>query len=413
MKKVLITTYYFPPCPAVGSLRPSGIAKYLPEYGWEATILTARLPAQPAAEFDVIQTEYGDRLAFLKKFIGLDSDQNLMTQVAQLKKKLHIRAEKSILDFLLVRWGEITAYPDPQKAWRKFAVEAGNSFLQQAPVDAIISTSSPATSHIVARELKAKFSIPWIADFRDLWTQNHYYPYSPLRRVIEERLEKKTLRDADTLVTVCEPAAAKLGKLHEGKPIHVITNGFDPEEVNTPESDLTGKLAITYTGNLYPGKQSAEPLFAALSELIAQGIIDAGDIEVRFYGAEAGWLDRQANHYGLTGIVRQFGIVPRETVLHRQRESQLLLFIKWNDPKERGYYSAKIFEYLAARRPILAIGGHDDVASELLRETNAGVGASTPQELTGMLKVFYDEIIKYSLKETARKFTGVLDGIIT
>jgi len=426
LKKVLIVTYHFPPRSTVGSLRPAGLAKYLPEFGWQPIILTARLPGGPAPEFKVIETPYHDTMGFGKRFLGLDSDQNVMTQIAQLKKKLHIRSEKSVLDFLLVAWGEVAAYPDPQKGWRAFAVEAGNNFLQQESVNAMISTSSPVTSHIVAKELKEKHDIPWIADLRDLWTQNHYYPYSPLRRAIERRLELKTLHKADALVTVSEPAYSKLGTLHKGKSIYVIGNGFDPTEVNSPEIDLTDKFTITYTGNLYPGKQSPEPLFAALRDLIAQGIMDAKDVEVRFYGAEAGWIDKQAERHGLRDIVKQFGIVPREVALNKQRESQLLLLLKWNNPKEQQAYSAKIFEYVAARRPILAIGGPNDVLSELLDDTKAGFSGSTVEEIKGILsesyqeyrnsgKVTYhgeeDKINRYSQREMARKFALVLDEV--
>jgi hypothetical protein len=290
----------------------------------------------------------------------------------------------------------------------------------------MISTSSPVTSHIVAKELKEKHEIPWVADLRDLWTQNHYYPYSPLRRAIERRLELKTLHKADALVTVSKPALSKLGTLHKGKSMYVIGNGFDPAEVNSPEIDLTDKFMITYTGNLYPGKQSPEPLFVALRDLITQGIMDAKDVEVRFYGAEAGWIDIQAERYGLGDIVKQFGIVPREVALNKQRESQLLLLLKWNDTKEQQAYSAKIFEYLSARRPILAIGGSNDVLSQLVDETRAGIYGSTVEEITSILmeqyreyqavgKVGYkgeeDKINRYSQREMAQKFSQVLDSV--
>jgi hypothetical protein len=427
LKKVLIVTYYFPPRPAVGSLRPAGLAKYLPEFGWEVVVLTAKLPDKPAPEFKVIETRYDDTFGFAKRYLGLDSEQNLMTQIAQLKKKLHIKSEKSILDLLLAPWGEITAYPDPQKGWRRYAVEAGNDLLQREPMDAMISTSSPATSHIVAKELKEEFGIPWIADFRDLWTQNYYYPYSPMRRVIEKRLELKTMHKADALVTVSEPTVQKLGALHKGKPIYMIPNGFDPEEASSPNVDLTNEFTITYTGNLYPGKQSPEPLFIALGDLLSQRIMDAKDVLVQFYGAEAGWIDKQAERHGLKDIVKQFGIVPRRFALDKQRESQVLLLLKWNDPRERGYYSAKIFEYLAAKRPIFAIGGFDDVISDLLEKTGAGTWCSTAEEAKGILKELYDEyktagrvtykgdeikINKYSQREMARRFTEVLNRIV-
>jgi hypothetical protein len=350
----------------------------------------------------------------------------LMAQTAQLKKKLGIKSERSPLDLLLTAIGEVTAYPDPQKGWRHFAVQAGEDILRQQNIKAIISTSPPVTTHIIAKRLKDEFKIPWVADFRDLWTQNYYYPYSPLRKRVERKLELKTLAAADALVTISQPAADDLRSLHKQKPVHSIPNGFDPAEVNTIPGNLTDKFTITYTGNLYPGKQSPEPLFAALHDLITDGSVDASDIEVRFYGPEAGWIDKQAERYGLTDMVKQFGMVPREIALNKQRESQLLLLLKWNDPKQRGAYLAKIFEYLAARRPVLAVGGFPDVVSELLNETKAGISAQAKEDVKAPLLRLYQEYksagtisysgdeaetSKYSHREMAKKFASVLDII--
>lgn len=428
MNKVLIITYHFPPRPTVASLRPLGLAKYLPEFGWQAVILTAALPGRPDPQFEVVETPRRDSLAlgWGKRLFKLDTEQPLMAQTAQLKKKLRIRSERSLLDLLLAAVGEVTAYPDPQKGWRAYAVKAGENILRQQNIKAMISTSPPVTGHIVARRLKDEFKIPWVADFRDLWTQNYYYRYSPLRKVIERRLELNTLFLADTLVTVSQPAADGLRSLHKQKPVHSIPNGFDPAEVNTTPAKLTDKFTITYTGNLYPGKQSPEPLFAALHDSITEGSMDAGDIEVRFYGAQASWIDKQAERYGLTDIVKQFGIAPREIALNKQRESQLLLLLKWNDPKQRGAYLAKTFEYLAARRPVLAVGGYQDVVSELLDKTKAGACGQTAEEVKALLLPLYQEyrstgaasyagdeaaISRYSHREMAKRFAEVLDTL--
>ena len=208
--------------------------------------------------------------------------------------------------------------------------------------------------------------------------------------------------------------------------MHSIVYGFDPAEVNTTPGNLTDKFTITYTGNLYPGKQSPEPLFAGLRDLISQGSINADDMEVRFYGPKAGWIDKQAERYRLTGIVRQFGMVPREIALNKQRESQLLLLLKWSDTQQRGVYPAKIFEYLAARRPILTVGGSPDVVDRLLDETKAGVSGQTGEEIKALLLPLYREYKstgavsysgdeaetnKYSHREMARKFASILDSI--
>jgi hypothetical protein len=428
MNKVLLVTYHFPPRPTVGGLRPLGLARYLPEFGWQAVILTAALPGRPDPKFEVVETPRRDSavLRLGRRLFGLNTEQPLMAQTAQLKNKLRIRSERSPLDVLLTAVGEVTAYPDPQKGWRAYAVEAGENILRQQDVKAMISTSPPATGHIVARTLKDEFKVPWVADFRDLWTQNYYYPYSRLRRMRERRLELRTLAAADALVTVSQPAADDLHSLHRQKPVHSIPNGFDPAEVNTGSAKLTDKFTITYTGNLYPGKQSPEPLFAALRDLINEGVIDAKDMEVRFYGPQAGWIDRQAERYGLTEVVKQFGTVPREIALNKQRESQLLLLLKWNDTRQRGAYLAKIFEYLAARRPILAVGGFPDVVDELLNETRAGVSGQSAEKIKVPLLRWYREyksagavsysgdeaeINKYSHREMARKFASILDGL--
>jgi len=423
MKKVLVIAYFFPPRPAVASLRPSGLARYLPEFGWEVVILTAALPAKPDPHFEVIETQYHDCLGFGKKLFRLDSQSPL---IAQVKNKLKVKSERSPLDFILATVGGIMAYPDPQKGWRRFAVEAGEDILRQQNIKAMISTSPPETSHIIAKRLKDEFEIPWVADFRDLWTQNYYYLYGPLRKVIERRLELNTLATADALVAVSQPTADDLRSLHRQKPVHSIPNGFDPAEVNTTPRKLTDKFTITYTGILYPGKRSPESLFAALHDLITEGSMDAGDVEVRFYGLELGWIDKRAELYGLTGIVRQFGTVPREIALNKQRESQLLLLPKWNDAQQRGNYPAKIFEYLAARRPILAMGGFPDVVDQLLDETKAGVSGQTGEEIKALLLRFYKEYKstgavsysgdeaktnKYSHRQMAKKFAAILDSL--
>jgi len=423
MKKVLIVAYHFPPRPAVASRRPLGLARYLPEFGWEAVILTAALPAKPDPHFEVIETQYHDSLGFGKKLFRLDPQGPL---IAQVKNKLNVKSERSPLDFILATVGGIIAYPDPQKGWQRFAVEAGKDILRQQHIKAIISTSPPETSHIIAKRLKDEFKIPWVADFRDLWTQNYYYLYGPLRKVIERRLELNTLSSADMLVAVSQPTADDLHSLHRQKPVHSIPNGFDPAEINTTPGKLTDKFTITYTGILYPGKRSPEPLFAALRDLIAEGSMDAGDVEVRFYGPETGWIDKQVERYGLTAIVRQFGTVPREIALNKQRESHLLLLPKWNDAQQRGNYPAKIFEYLAARRPVLAVGGFPDVVDQLLDETKAGVSGQTGKEIKVVLLQFYKEYkstgaviyagdeaeaSKYSHRQMARKFAAILDSL--
>ena len=421
MKKVLVIGYPFP-LRRGGSPRLLGLAKYLPEFGWQPIILSAPLDMKPGPGFRVIETPYRDNLRFWKRRLRLSEDEDVRIQI---KKRAGVMKKKSALDFLLTRIGEVVNYPDADKGWRPYATRAGETLLVTEDIDAIISSSAPITAHLVAKKLKLKHQVPWLADLRDLWSQNHNYSYSHLRKLFDERLERSTLSIADAIVTVSQPWADRLNTLHRDRVVHTITNGFDPEEVNSPPIGLTPKFTITYTGTVY-ARQDPSNLFAALCNLINEGTLTADDIEVRFYGERTGWLDREIEQYRLSNVVSQYDSVSRSIAVEKQRESQLLLCLKWEDSREHGVYPGKLFEYLGARRPILATGGTDDVVSELLGKTKAGISALTVEDIKTTLKELYKEykqkgmvaykgketeINKYSCRETARKFAGILDGM--
>jgi len=422
VKKVLIITLWYPPNP-YPSFRLVGLAKYLPEFGWQPIILTSSL-GKVSLQCRVIETPYSDVLGFWKRLFGFNPNENIRRQV---NNRFSVASKNRLVDFVFTCVGEFINYPDQDRGWKPFAVKAGSEVLQKEGIDAVLSSSMPVISHLIARELKTRYKIPWLADFRDLWTQNYTYSYGPLRKLIDKRLELSTLSPADVLVAVSQPAAGKLRALHKGKPIYAITNGFDPAEVNSPPSSLAAKFTITYTGSIYPKGHEPSKLFAALRDLVSDGTMSPDDIEARFYGPREGRVEREINDYGLSGIIKLNGVVPRQIALEKQRESQLLLLLKWEDPQEHGAYSGKVFEYLAARRPILATGGSSDVVDELLNETNAGICAPTVEDIKNILKKLYQEyklkgevayqgvesnVNKYSHREMARKFAGILNSLV-
>lgn len=424
-RKVLIITYYFPPRVGVASLRLRGLAKYLPEFGWKPVILTPTLPGVPEQRFQIIQTPYpGDAIAIWKEKLHLRPDKGFQEQLGI--PRVAREGKRSLTSRLLMLAKEVICYPDEHKIWYPFAIDMGQDLLRRERFDALLSSSSPVTAHLVAQKLKARHGLIWIADLRDLWTQNHYYPYSPIRKMIERRLELRTLSLADALVTVSAPLAEQLGKLHKGKVISVIPNGFDPEEVGS--APLTKEFTITYTGQLYQGKRDPALLFRAVAELISEGKVHRSDIKIRFYGSTEYWLEQEVRYYKLNDVVSMHSHVPREEALIRQRESQLLLLLNWDDPRERGVYTGKLFEYLAARRPILAVGGPRGVVTELLLETNTGIHVSSYVELKHILAQLYEEyktcgqvayhgcegrIAQYSHRAMARRFAELLDWCVS
>lgn len=423
-RRVLVVTYFFPPRPGSASLRLRGLAKYLHEFGWEPIVLTTNLPGKPDLKCRVIQTDYlGDIPAVWKKRFGLSGDRGLQEQIGIPREFIERRS--TAISRMINLLNEILCYPDEKKLWLDFAVHEGSKLLAMEHIDAIISSYGPATCHLIAKELRLRFNIPWVADFRDLWTQNHYYPYSRFRRFFEMQLELKTLAVASALVSVSEPSAEDLRFLHKSKPVFVIPNGYDPDEVST--APLSKQFTITYTGILYKGKRDPTPLFRAVRELIFEQKIDRRLVKIRLFGSKEYWVEEEVERFGLEDIVELHPFLSRDYVLEKQRESQVLLLILWDNPKERGVFTGKIFEYLAAKRPILAVGGPKGVVSELLEETRAGIHVLEYEQLKDTVLDYYNQyqrynsvpyngrediIVKYSQREMAKRFAEVLDSLV-
>ena len=424
MKKVLIIGHFWPY--RRGSRRIIGLAKYLPEFGWKPIVLTGFLEKKAGPGFRIIETDFRSFLGPWIEIFGLDHKRDLGPQ---LRAKFEKKSSRWKIFFKKIYYPiqEILAYPDQDKKWKPFAIKAAKEFLEKEKIDAIISVW-PFTGHMVAKKLKEKYKIPWIADFPDLWSQNDVYSYGEVRRMIDRRLERKTLLSADALTAVSQPMVESLKEIHkQQRIIRMITHGFDPKELNEPPAKLRSKFTITYTGQVFPEQQDPAKILIALSDLISSGMINPNDIEIRFYGPYKSWLEEKIKSYNLTSFVEQYGVIDREDCLKKQRESHLLLLLKLEDLSKKGNYTGKIFEYLAALRPILTTGGSKDVITDLLKETGAGIEAPSVEDIKNSLEKLYTEyklkggvaynggikeIDKYSEREMAKKFANILNQII-
>lgn len=407
--------------------RISWMIKYLPEYGWEPIILS--LPCKKFSdnfknEIPIIEVDYQKSFNWLKRFSGFSQDQSVRRNIENQYGTNSIIS--GITRFLLKLVKEFFFYPDQHKGFRKVGIQEGSRFLEENHIDAIISSSSPVTSNIIAKELKKKFYIPWLADLRDLWSQNINYPYSSIRKKIDRNLEKKTLLTADAITSFSQPWADKLKTLHKNDKIYSITNGFYPEE-KIIKKELTKKLTITYTGQIYINRQDPLKLLTAIKELISEGKINENDIEVRYYGDIEALVTEEIKKKGLSNVAKQYGIITRQKALEKQRESHIVLLLNWQDQQEKGVFPHKIFEYLASNRPILATGGFgNDVIEQLLIDTKAGYYATEIKDIKRiLLKVYSDykingkikynpkkeNIDKYCYREIAKVFASILDDI--
>ena len=425
MRRILLIAFYYPPVETVGSVRPAALAKYLPSFGWEPIVLTPKVQGASRPSKLVIETEYRDVLEDWKGRLSLDRKLGVHEQfrLPLAKKPGAALPHSRLLNFAKY----LLTYPDPCRGWIPFALKALHEISREnLDIAAIVTTSPPISSHLIGRQARSILGCPWIADFRDLWTQNlgaHNF------QQFQVGLEKRTLKNADALVTVSEPWARRLQEHHPDKRIYTITNGFDPDDYCFPPPALTRDFSITYTGKLYEGQRDPTILFEVVHDLIVKETIPAGALRIRFYGPIEPWLPLLVEKYGLNRVVELNGPTPREAVQGHQRESQVLLVLPWSDPSETGHHSAKLFEYFAAARPILAVGGSLGVLTQALQETRAGVHAISREQVREFLLTSYGEfkksgcvsysadrqaIERYSHPEMARSFAQVLnDAVLT
>ncbi|WP_181391677.1 glycosyltransferase [Methanospirillum lacunae] len=318
-------------------------------------------------------------------------------------------------------------YPDDAKLWHSEAINAFEKYIQNQNVDAIISSSCPFTCHLIGHDISSQYNIPWIADFRDLWTEGPYYEYSNIRRRIERKLEIKTISNASRIVSVSDSYAHELQMVHPDHQIEVIQNGFDEDLLQLNANVLDLKFSITYTGTLRYGRRDPGLLLYAIKELIEENNIDQDEIEINFYGDSPHWLYDEIRNLGVQNIVKVHGHVTRDEALAVQRSSQILLLLTWNDPHDKGMYTGKLFDYLAACRPILSIGYPDSVANQVIRDVGAGSIASSKEETkeiilntykqfnrTGFVKYTGDKskLFPYSQRKMSEKYARILTDII-
>jgi glycosyltransferase involved in cell wall biosynthesis len=424
MPRLLLITYNYPPRRGAGSIRPGGLAKYLPHFGWDVTVLTPELPPGSRPPARVIETEYQSVIAEWKSRFGMDPERLTHEQLhLPLSSKPNLeRLHTRIIEY--VRW--LVAFPDEHRGWVPIAMRALSELNPMEKPDIILSSAPPASCHIIASWARQHFGRPWVADFRDLWTEG-FSGSLRLLQPLHKRLEKKTLKTADALVTVSSPWARQLQQKYPTRPVYTITNGFDPDDFHSPPARSPGCFSITYAGYLYEGKRDPTLLFEVLHDLITEGVMRKEDTRVRFYGQPQSWLPLLVERYGLREIVEIGGVVPRQEALMRQAESQLLLLLGWSDPKETGQHTGKLFEYFGSARPILAVGGAVGVLTETLQETGAGVHISEKGKLRQYLVSAYAEfkskgfvsyhadqaaISRYTHMEMARKFSEVLTATL-
>lgn len=356
-RKILFLAYYFPPLGGGGAIRPVKFIKYLWQSNWHPIVITSRTENYYALD----STGFNDLPNSL--IVQRMPEFNLIPVYEWLYK---FRLDG--LAHFLRRHESRFLLPDRQMGWFRSALKAGLDICKEENIDLIFSTAPPYTCHLIARSLKHRTTLPWIADFRDEWSDYGFIRWGGIARFFQKKMEKQVLQVADKITTttswISQNFQEKI-KAAQNK-IYTITNGFDPEDfTNLPiDSFNNKKLVLTHAGSFY-GQRTPREFLQALNSLIRSNLIGKNEIEINFLGPKPSIKGLSDFNLQLSSI-KFWGYRSHRQALQQLSQSTALILIQ----SEEGYrcIPGKTYEYLALGKPILAIVPEFSAVKKLLKE---------------------------------------------
>jgi hypothetical protein len=429
MKKVLIITYYWIPSGGAGVQRWVKFAKYLRQYGWEPIIYTPQNPEYPSidhsfekdipADITVLKTPIWEPYNVYRNLTG-KKNQAINAGFISENKKQGWKDKLSIWirgNFLI---------PDPRRFWIKPSVGFLSDYLKENPVDAIITTGPPHSMHLIGMGLKKNFpSLPWVADFRDPWTNIDFYKDLNLTWFadkIHHKLEREVLQKADTVLVVSRGMEEEFAPMRPKK-LQVITNGYDESDAQVGPLTLDGKFSISHIGTLNAAR-NPRIVWKVLSEICAENVAFKNDLQIQLVGKVDFSVLEDIQSYGLQEQLLKIDYLSHSEAITKQNSSQVLMLLINQSGNAKGILTGKFFEYLAAKRPILAVGPTDGDAAVVLNETGAGVMVDFADEQAtktailnyynqykkGTLGVQSESVERFSRRSLTGELAGLLDG---
>jgi glycosyltransferase involved in cell wall biosynthesis len=357
VRTVLFITYYYPPSVDAGAKRAEGFARYLPEHGYDPIVLTVcdgnYQVAGPGPATEPASVVRVPERTFLPSRARAAPGDGVLP-----------RAPSALARLLRRLYREAFHHPDAYWGFHGPALRRALQIIERQQVDVVLTTSSPFTLLRTGHALRARTRLPWVADLRDLWVHSHFgYPHSRLRRLIDARLERRWLTAASRITTATEGLLDVLRATgYAGLPMECVHNGFFDPPPEEREPSPGPELRLCYTGTLHErGGHTVEPLLQALAALRPTAVRAA------FYGAVNTDFAAQVARHGLEDSVVYAGRLTREDAQRRQQEADVLLVLVPDTPEQRVTLPSKTFDYLAARRAILAMVPLAGESAALLR----------------------------------------------
>jgi glycosyltransferase involved in cell wall biosynthesis len=407
--RVLMIAHHFPPAAGSGSNRALAFARYLPHHGWQPIVLTPGA-AWAMNRDDGLLGELPSDVPVIRTRSWEPRPRAAAPSLATLAGGSH--STSTVRRHL----GHLKRFPDAHIGWLPFAIGAG----RRVAFDVAYSSSGPFTSHLVGMALKRLTGRPWVAELRDgwyRWNRAIFPDYPAWRDQLEQRLEAVALRSADRVVLVTDRMAdAFRCQYADLLPGHfaVAPNGFDPAQFPTRLEPVVQHLGwnVVHTGALYYGRS-----LAAFLEAAAGVAATDANFAHQFRLSLIGTLDASAraelNGHAIAPRVHVGGQFDHASTIEAMQSADALLLVANTTPGAEATVPGKLFEYLAVRRPVVAVAPPDSSTADVLKQTGGGwlAPAGDPGAIASVLcQAFYDRSRRADPREVARFDRRALAG---
>lgn len=371
MRSALFIAYHYPPMRSAGVERSAKFARYLPDFGYHVTALST---TAFGSRDDATTLRAWEPLTLYRKAFNRGAGTGDVGVAGRRGSGFAARAIRYLRRHMLV--------PDAQITWIPFAKRHALAWLANHDATVIYSSSPPASTHLLAMQLKRKTGLPWVADFRDAWVYDPLDPaiaQQPGRLRRERRMERAVVEAADAVIAATEISADYLRRTYRraATAISVIPNGFDPADIagaGTTESPARDYMHIVHTGSFGYSHPDRNPytILAALQKLIEDDGAWAQCIRLTLVGHLTPDETAAAADLVNAGVVQLTGVVERPAALALQRSADVLLLVDHARPWPASNVPGKFYEYIAMRTPVLALCG-EGMVRRLMGELDAGV----------------------------------------
>lgn len=369
MKTLLFIAYFFPPLGGGGVQRSLKFARYLPDHGWQPLVLTARRSRYWLTDPTLLR-ELPDEVQIHRTF---SPDGLWLSSLVARRGAAAVRRGGSTSR--LRRLASCVLVPDVYRPWKPFALRAARRIMRERRVDAILTTSSPDSAHLVGRDLARESGVPWVCDFRDPWTRRIAFD-APTRWHARrhETLERRVLTDASRIIVTTRETGEEFTQrvgVSQAK-ISVIPNGFDPEDfADVPAYARGSRFSLRYVGQLTAGRTLA-PIIGVLNAFFARRPEARALTEVRVIGPREAENDALVAASGLDDVVSLEGPCAHREAISHLVNADVVLLVESTSPRAGLIAQGKLYECLYSSRPVLAVVPRGAV-TRLLSELGGGV----------------------------------------